>query len=82
MAYYGGWYLQPDCNMPAGNPLSGRWEAAGNIFWKIRGEAPSTAINFDPFGHSRGLVQLMAKAGVRFLSVLAGPAKELPASGG
>ena len=59
----GGWYLQPDCNMPAGesivrNILSGRKFFAENF--NVR---PNTAINFDSFGHSRGLVQILRQAG-------------------
>lgn len=59
----GGWYLQPDCNMPAGesfvrNILTGR-----KYFSEKFGLRPSTAINFDSFGHSRGLVQVFRKAG-------------------
>ena len=59
----GGWHLQPDCNMPSGegfvrNILSGR-----NYFYEKFGVKPTTAINFDPFGHTRGLVQILAKSG-------------------
>ena len=58
----GGWHLQPDCNMPSGegfvrNILSGR-----KYFWEKFGVKPTTAINFDPFGQTRGLVQILAKA--------------------
>ncbi len=58
-----GWHLQPDCNMPSGegfvrNILSGR-----EYFWEKFGVKPTTAINFDPFGHTRGLVQILAKSG-------------------
>ena len=59
----GGWYLQPDCNMPSGESFIRQMESGREYFLEKFGEAPSTAINFDPFGHSRGLVQLMAKAG-------------------
>ncbi len=59
----GGWHLQPDCNMPSGegfvrNILSGR-----EYFWEKFGVKPTTAINFDPFGQTRGLVQILAKSG-------------------
>lgn len=59
----GGWYLQPDCNMPSGESFIRQMELGRNYFKEKFGAAPATAINFDPFGHSRGLVQLMAKAG-------------------
>ncbi len=59
----GGWYLQPDCNLPSGESLV-RQVLAGNTYFKEKfGVKPTTAINFDPFGHSRGLVQILAKSG-------------------
>lgn len=59
----GGWYLQPDCNMPSGESFVRQMLAGRHYFKKKFGRVPSTAINFDPFGHTRGLVQIMAKAG-------------------
>lgn len=59
----GGWYLQPDCNMPSGESFV-RQILEGRTYFKEKfGAEPTTAINFDPFGHSRGLVQILAKAG-------------------
>lgn len=66
----GGWYLQPDCNMPSGESFVRQILAGRQYFKKYFGVAPKTAINFDPFGHSRGLVQIMAKSG--FTSYLFG----------
>lgn len=59
----GGWYLQPDCNMPCGESFIRQMETGRAYFLEKFGKQPTTAINFDPFGHSRGLVQLLAKAG-------------------
>lgn len=59
----GGWYLQPDCNMPSGESLV-RHILLGRLYFQNKfGVEPATAINFDSFGHSRGLVQIMKKAG-------------------
>ena len=59
----GGWYLQPDCNMPSGESFV-RQILSGRIYFKDKfGAEPKTAINFDPFGHTRGLVQILAKSG-------------------
>lgn len=66
----GGWYLQPDCNMPSGESFVRQILAGRGYFLKHFGVYPKTAINFDPFGHSRGLVQIMAKSG--FTSYLFG----------
>jgi alpha-mannosidase len=59
----GGWYLQPDCNMPSGESFV-RQALAGRIYFQDKfGATPTTAINFDPFGHTRGLVQILQKSG-------------------
>ena len=59
----GGWYLQPDCNMPSGESLIRQVLAGRRYFGERFGVAPTTAVNLDPFGHSRGLVQILARAG-------------------
>ncbi|HBG26044.1 MAG: alpha-mannosidase [Planctomycetes bacterium GWF2_41_51] len=59
----GGWYLQPDCNMPSGESFVRQILAGRQYFKKNFGVKPATAINFDSFGHSRGLVQILAKSG-------------------
>jgi alpha-mannosidase len=59
----GGWYLQPDCNMPSGEALV-RQALVGRRYFKEKFDAePTTAVNFDPFGHSRGLVQILKRSG-------------------
>jgi len=59
----GGWYLQPDCNMPSGESFV-RQMLLGRLYFKEKFDSyPTTAINFDPFGHTRGLVQIMKKSG-------------------
>ena len=59
----GGWYLQPDCVMPCGESFIRQIETGLKYFKEKFGVRPLTAINFDPFGHSRGLVQIMKKCG-------------------
>ncbi len=59
----GGWYLQPDCNMPSGESFVRQILEGRKYFWEKFGICPTTAINFDSFGHSRGLVQILKKAG-------------------
>lgn len=59
----GGWHLQPDCNMPSGESFV-RQILMGKTYFKEKfGVEPTTAINFDPFGHTQGLVQILAKSG-------------------
>lgn len=59
----GGWWLQPDCNMPSGESLVRQILLGKRYFAEKFGVELKTAINFDPFGHSRGLVQILAKSG-------------------
>jgi alpha-mannosidase len=59
----GGWYLQPDCNMPSGESFVRQILIGRNYFKEKFGVVPTTAINFDPFGHTRGLVQIIRKSG-------------------
>ncbi len=59
----GGWYVQPDCNIPCGESFV-RQALIGKRYFKEKfGVEPKTAINFDPFGHTRGLVQVLKKSG-------------------
>ncbi len=59
----GGWYLQPDCNMPSGEALIRQIQLGRKYFSAKFGVEPEVAINFDPFGHTRGLVQILKKTG-------------------
>lgn len=59
----GGWYLQPDCNMPCGESIVRQIRVGMKYFRENFGVEPTTAINFDSFGHSKGLVQIMKKCG-------------------
>ena len=59
----GGWYLQPDCVMPCGESFIRQIETGRKYFKEKFGVTPTTAINFDPFGHTRGLVQILKKSG-------------------
>jgi len=59
----GGWYLQPDCVMTSGESLLEQIRLGREYFAEKFGVTPTTAINFDPFGHSRGLVQILKKNG-------------------
>jgi len=59
----GGWYLQPDCNLPAGESFV-RQILVGKAYFREKfGVEPTTAVNVDSFGHSRGLVQILARTG-------------------
>ena len=55
--------MQPDCNLPSGEALVRNILVGREYFQKNFNAMPTTAINFDPFGHTRGLAQIMAKFG-------------------
>ncbi len=59
----GGWYLQPDCNMLHGESFVRQILKGKEYFTEKFGVFPTTAINFDPFGHTKGIVQIMQKCG-------------------
>ncbi len=59
----GGWYLQPDCNMPSGESFVRQIMLGRRYFDEKFHARPTTAINFDPFGHTRGLPQILRKCG-------------------
>ena len=59
----GGWYLQPDCNMPSGEAFVRQIGLGRRYFAEKFGARPTTAVNFDSFGHSVGLVQILKKCG-------------------
>lgn len=59
----GGWYLQPDCNMPCGEAFVRQIQLGRQYFWEKFHVKPTTAINYDSFGHSVGLVQILKKTG-------------------
>ncbi len=59
----GGWYLQPDCNMLSGESFVRQVLKGKEYFTEKFGVFPTTAINFDPFGHTKGIVQIISKCG-------------------
>ncbi len=61
----GGWYLQPDCNMPSGESFVRQIMLGKRYFRDKLGVEPETAVNLDPFGHTRGLAQILARSGYR-----------------
>ena len=59
----GGWYLQPDCNIPSGEAFVRQIKLGREYFAEKFDARPTTAINFDSFGHTIGLVQVLKKCG-------------------
>jgi len=59
----GGWYLQPDCNLPCGESLVRQVLVGKRYFIEKFGVEPRVGVNLDSFGHSRGLVQILGRSG-------------------
>lgn len=59
----GGWYLQPDCNLPSGESILRQIKTGLRYFKKHFDVKPGVAVNFDTFGHSKGLVQILKQCG-------------------
>ena len=59
----GGWYVQPDCLVPSGESFI-RQSALGRKYFSEKFNArPTTALNFDSFGHTRGLASILTQCG-------------------
>jgi alpha-mannosidase len=59
----GGWYLQPDVNLPGGETLARVILEGRRYFAEKFGVRPPVAYNFDSFGHPGGLPQLLRASG-------------------
>ena len=59
----GGWYLQPDCNCLCGESFVRQIEVGRNYFKEKFDVKPTVAVNFDSFGHSTGMPQILSKTG-------------------
>ncbi|MCX6134231.1 MAG: hypothetical protein NTU47_10510 [Ignavibacteriales bacterium] len=61
----GGWYLQPDVNIPGIESLIRQILVGRKFFREHFGAEPLVAYNFDSFGHSGGLPQILRQAGYK-----------------
>jgi alpha-mannosidase len=61
----GGWLLQPDLNLPDTESLIRQMVVGRRFFREHFGLEPRVAYNFDSFGHSGGLPQLLVQGGYR-----------------
>ena len=61
----GGWYLQPDVNMPGLESIIRQIAEGRRYFWEKFRARPSVAYNFDSFGHGGGLPQILKLSGHR-----------------
>ena len=73
----GGWYLQPDCNLPGGETLVRVILEGRRYFSEKFGVRPTVSYNFDTFGHPGTLPQLLKQAGFEMYIHCRPPANEL-----
>ncbi|MBR2384875.1 MAG: hypothetical protein IKA99_04615 [Clostridia bacterium] len=59
----GGWYLQPDVVAPTGESIIRQAYLGKKYFTEKFGVNSTTALNFDSFGHPRGLTQALKVCG-------------------
>jgi alpha-mannosidase len=62
-AVAGGWFIQPDVNLPGTESLVRTIAEGRRYFGERFGAVPRVAYNFDSFGHSGGLPQILRRAG-------------------
>jgi len=78
----GGEWIEPDCNLPAGESVCRQLLYSQRYFQRAFGTTATIGYNIDSFGHAASLPQLYRKAGLRaYIMMRPGPhEKELPAS--
>lgn len=62
----GGWWIQPDCNIPGGESLVRQALYGQRYFLDKFGVLATTGYNVDSFGHNGMLPQILHKAGLRY----------------
>jgi alpha-mannosidase len=62
-AVVGGWYIQPDCNLPREESFHRHIESGRRYFLERFGLRVTTGYNVDSFGHAASLPRILADAG-------------------
>ncbi len=73
----GGWFLQPDCNLPGIESLIRQIEEGRAYFRKKFDSRPRVAYSFDAFGHGGGMPQVLRRAGYEMYVFMRPQAGEL-----
>lgn len=60
----GGWWIQPDCNLPCGESFARQALLAQNYFYEKFGITATTGYCVDSFGHNAMLPQILKKSGM------------------
>ncbi len=60
----GGWFIQPDCNIPSGESYARHALISQRYFEEKFGVTANTGYNVDSFGHNGNLPQILKKSGM------------------
>lgn len=60
----GGWFLQPDCNMPSGESFARHGLISQRYFKEKFGKTVKTGYNVDSFGHNAGIPKILKNSGM------------------
>ena len=60
----GGWYVQPDCNLPSGEGFARQTLYSQRYFMENFGTMAKVGYNVDSFGHNANLPQILKKSGM------------------
>lgn len=76
----GGWYIQPDCNIPSGESFARHTLISQNYFKEKFGVSARTGYNVDSFGHNGAIPKILRAGGMdRYVFMRPGEEeKELP----
>jgi len=62
----GGWWVEPDCNIPSGEAMVRQCLYAQRYFKSRFGVRASISFNIDSFGHNAMIPQILAKSGIKY----------------
>ena len=60
----GGWFLQPDCNIPAGESLARHSLISQRYFKEKFGKTATVGYNVDSFGHNASIPKILTQSGM------------------
>ncbi len=60
----GGWYVQPDCNIPSGEGFARQSLYSQRYFYEKFGKTAKVGYNVDSFGHNGNMPQILKKSGM------------------
>lgn len=62
----GGWWIEPDCNLPSGESFLRQAKYAQEYFLSRFGKICEVGFCIDSFGHNANLPQLLSQAGIKY----------------